>query len=195
MVNRLEARKNTVRLVRLWCGLPADLKRRWRLVIVGRGEEEVAVLSFLRESGEDSVALLGEQVGHERWLDRADLFILASEREGNPNALMEAAASGIRVLVTDIHGVGDCLPATARGAVFSLGDPRDLESVGRERLSACLEAIDLGSAAPGSGGGREATAPLRAAAGSLFGPEMVCGRYLWLYERLLAGPRPGVIRS
>jgi glycosyltransferase involved in cell wall biosynthesis len=182
MINRLEARKNTLRLVRLWCDLPPRLRETWRLLVIGRGEEEEALRALLSGRGERSVVLLGEQMGHERWLGRMDLFILASEREGNPNGLMEAAASGARVLVTDIPGVGDCLPATARDAVFSLGEPRALESVGRERLQACLEAIGQ---RPGSSNDLQETS-LR-----LFGPEVVCARYLALYDSLLRPRRRG----
>lgn len=176
MVNRLEARKNTLLLARLWCDLPPEVRDGWRLLIVGSGEEEAALRAHLRERDDASVILLGEQVGHEKWLGAIDLFILASGREGNPNGLMEAAAAGARVLVTDIPGVGDCLPATATGAVFSLGDPGALETAGRERLRACLESIASGAGAAGS---------LRETGRRLFGPDVVCSRYLWLYDRLL----------
>ena len=191
MVNRLEARKNTLRLARLFCDLPEEVRRRWRLIVVGRGDEEEALRVHLKQRGDGPVVLLGEQMGHERWLGEADLFVLASEREGNPNGLMEAAASGARVLVTDIPGAGDCLPATARDQVFSLGDPQALETTGRERLLACLAAIEAGAArvgaAHGDGMGHRSGAPdpLRAMGRRLFGPDVVCARYLWLYDHLL----------
>lgn len=77
------------------------------LVVVGPEDPEKSDAlepSVLRRAERNGVRLLGHRVDVERLLAAADIFVLASHREGVPRAAMEAAASGLPVIATDIRG-------------------------------------------------------------------------------------------
>ena len=48
------------------------------------------------------------------WLDRADLFVLASRTEGLPRSMIEAMARGLPCIGTDVGGIPELLPARWR---------------------------------------------------------------------------------
>ncbi len=52
-----------------------------------------------------------------------DLFVLASHREGFPRAAMEAAASGIPLVVTDVRGCRQVVDDGANGLLVPVRDP------------------------------------------------------------------------
>jgi len=52
----------------------------------------------------DGVRFCGFQADPERWYHAMDLFVLPSYREGIPRAAMEAAASGLPIVATDVRG-------------------------------------------------------------------------------------------
>jgi glycosyltransferase involved in cell wall biosynthesis len=64
------------------------------------------------------------------WYNAADIFCLASEREGCPNAVQEALACGTPVVVTPVGGIREILGEHKIGILA-----RDL---GVEELSRCL---------------------------------------------------------
>jgi glycosyltransferase involved in cell wall biosynthesis len=109
---------------------------RLRLLMAGDGSAIEAVRRFVRENGlEDTVELPG-------WIDglrkadafrEADLFVLPSYMEGMPNALIEAMAAGLPVVVTAVGAVPDMVDDGGNGLVI---EPRDADAVTRavERL-------------------------------------------------------------
>jgi glycosyltransferase involved in cell wall biosynthesis len=60
-----------------------------------------AVVEKARAAG---VRFLGFQAEPERWYHAMDVFVLPSYREGIPRAAMEAAASGLPIVATDVRG-------------------------------------------------------------------------------------------
>jgi glycosyltransferase involved in cell wall biosynthesis/predicted O-methyltransferase YrrM len=68
----------------------------------------------------DKVRLLGQRWDVEGWLDAADAFVLSSESEGLPLAVIEAMAKGLAVAATAVGGVPEELGSTGR----LLPDPR-----------------------------------------------------------------------
>lgn len=89
-----------------------------RLAIVGDGPERAA-LGVLAESlgVADRVLFVGSRPNAElyRWYSAADLFVLASSREGWANVLLEAMACGTPVVATNIWGTPEVVADASIG--------------------------------------------------------------------------------
>jgi predicted O-linked N-acetylglucosamine transferase (SPINDLY family)/glycosyltransferase involved in cell wall biosynthesis len=62
----------------------------------------------------DRVKLLGLRLDIDRCLDVADIFILPSQLEGMPHAIMEAMAKGLPVIASSVGGIPEELGATGK---------------------------------------------------------------------------------
>jgi glycosyltransferase involved in cell wall biosynthesis len=79
-----------------------------RLEIAGEGEEEGALRALAQELGiEGRTAFLGARSDVPSLQARAQVFVLPSESEGLPNALLEALAAGTPSVATEIPGNQD----------------------------------------------------------------------------------------
>ncbi len=98
----------------------ADAARQARnllLVLVGGGEEELALRALAHELGvEDRVRFAGWWEDLEAVYYGSDVVALSSTNEGTPVCLIEALACGRPVIATNVGGVGDVLA----GGVFGL---------------------------------------------------------------------------
>jgi glycosyltransferase involved in cell wall biosynthesis len=56
----------------------------------------------------------------------ADLFLLTSDWEGTPNVLLEAMASGMAVVSTNVGGVSDIIKHGDNGFRFNASDERGM---------------------------------------------------------------------
>ncbi|MCC7397379.1 MAG: glycosyltransferase [Planctomycetes bacterium] len=118
-VGRLVAGKGFAAAARALARLPADV----RLVLVGDGPERAR----LAAAGGDRVILLGALPPARVALanQAADVFVLPSHREGWPNVVTEALASGLPVVATRVGGIPEILgqvPAAGIGALVPVGD-------------------------------------------------------------------------
>jgi glycosyltransferase involved in cell wall biosynthesis len=105
------------------------------LVIVGDGpeREKIAVRVAERDLG-DCVTFAGS-IAHRdtpAFYRAADLFALSSQFDNSPNALLEAMASGLPVVCTDVGGVREFVADPAGGTVVPPGDAAAL-AAGIER--------------------------------------------------------------
>src|SRR6185295_3169760 len=85
-----------------------------RLYVIGEGAERAALTARIAAlSLQDKVFLLGARPQCELadWYAAADLFCLASQREGCPNVVIEALACGTPVVATDVGGVSELVVA------------------------------------------------------------------------------------
>ena len=105
-------RKGHHEVVRALAGLPDDV----RLAIIGgpaQGGTPETLRAVAKEVGvEDRLILPGHQP-YERvpmYFSAADASVLASYREGCPNAVLESLACGTPVVATDVGAVRDILP-------------------------------------------------------------------------------------
>jgi glycosyltransferase involved in cell wall biosynthesis len=99
---RLERQKGTDVLVAAWRRLPADVACSAKLILAGGGRW----LGRLRTQTDDlaNVAFLGPvpRADMPALYRRADIYVQPSRFEGMSNALLEALASGLPIVTTDI---------------------------------------------------------------------------------------------
>jgi len=71
----------------------------------------------------ESIRFIGNVPDIERYLAAADVFVSASVSEGLPNAVLEAGASGLPLILSDIPPHREVVDGLARGAtLFPIGD-------------------------------------------------------------------------
>jgi teichuronic acid biosynthesis glycosyltransferase TuaC len=86
---------------------------RARLYVLGAGPERAALTAQIAALGlQQHVFLKGAQLQTSlpAWYTAADIFCLASEREGCPNVVIEALACGTPVVASAVGGIGELLP-------------------------------------------------------------------------------------
>ncbi|MCA9139529.1 MAG: glycosyltransferase [Planctomycetales bacterium] len=74
---------------------------------------------------EDQVRMVGAQSHDElvHWYNSADLYVMASSREGSPNVLLEALACGTPAVATPVGGANDELVVGRTGVIMSQRTP------------------------------------------------------------------------
>jgi glycosyltransferase involved in cell wall biosynthesis len=135
---RAEMRVSDDETLVIWMGRLAPIKRvdvllravavarargaRVVLALVGGGELEGRLRDLARELQlGDAVRFVGYRTDVEGILAGADLAALASDNEGTPVALIEAAAAAVPLVSTDVGGVGDVVAPEA-GVLVPHGD-------------------------------------------------------------------------
>lgn len=129
-VGRLDAVKDQAGLIaafRILCeSLPHECER-LRLVLLGEGSQRAALESQIASAGlSTQVRLLGNRKDVAPLLAEFDVFALSSIAEGMPGVLLEAMASGLPVVATDVGGVGEVVVAGVTGTLVSANDPKAL---------------------------------------------------------------------
>lgn len=116
------------------------LLRAWRLVLhrtttikpvlllagrCDRPKEEILRLCHALELG-DTVRLLGSVDNVSGLLGASDMFVYSSRSEGIPNAVVEAMATGLPVVGTDIPGIREAVGEVGVRFLAPPGDPQEL---------------------------------------------------------------------
>lgn len=158
-VGRFSRQKNFPLLLNAFSKVRAA--RPARLIILGEGELRPELEALARELGiAEDVDLPGFDPNPFRFMSRAAAYVLSSDWEGLPTALIEALACGAPVVTTDCAGTGEILLDGKLGRIVPRGDADAL-------AAAILATLD----APGSRDGRVARA-------DDFGLERAVDRYL-----------------
>ena len=120
------------------------------LLIVGDGPEAPALKARATQLGLDSAVTFAGAVPFENtpsFYRSADVFALSSSFDNSPNAVLEAMASGLPVVATDVGGVAEFVSQPAGGAIVENGNAA--------ALAAALERF----LSPDTGGGGRRTQP------------------------------------
>lgn len=130
-----------------------------RLIVLGEGPDREVLMALAHDRGvADAVHFEGFVMNRLDYLVRADLYVLSSEYEGFPNALIEAIACGVPVVSADCAGEGprEILSPSLDGALVPVNDPEALanailgelkEPASGEALEAIARRYSLQSAA------------------------------------------------
>jgi glycosyltransferase involved in cell wall biosynthesis len=145
-VARLVPQKGIDVLIRA-LGQTVGAARDWTLTVVGDGPEREALEFQAQQAGlKEQVQFLGFRSDPQKFLLQAGVFVLPSRFEGMPNALLEAMAAGLGVVVTDaspgplevvVNGVsGLVVPSDDPFALAEALDRLAADPLLRERLGA-----------------------------------------------------------
>jgi len=94
-----------------------------RAVLVGDGPDRGALESLARELGlSDRVTFAGVREDVDAWLRGADVFVLSSRTEAFPNVVLEAMATGLPVVTTDVGSVREMVEPGVSALVVPAGD-------------------------------------------------------------------------
>jgi glycosyltransferase involved in cell wall biosynthesis len=126
-VGRLHVQKGIASLPTIWRNVVSRSTVPAMLEFWGAGPLEASLRQGVHKAGlENSVLFRGHVDGVRDEIEKADILILPSLREGNSNAILEAMAAGLPVVSTRVGGtpmlVGDA------GARF-LSDPEDVAAI------------------------------------------------------------------
>jgi glycosyltransferase involved in cell wall biosynthesis len=172
-VGRLTAKKNVDLLLRAWQSVHQAYASA-RLLLVGDGSER-ATLQALAEELElgRSVVFCGVQPDVLSYLHAADVFALPSAAEGLSNALLEAMATGLPCIASDIGGNVDLITDGENGLLFEPGNARQLTDALLRLYANGTERQEYGQRA------REQTK-------ATYSMDSVTEKYVDLYRRLVA---------
>lgn len=106
-----------------------------RFVLAGEGPLRAPIEAWVRGQGlADRIELPGGRREIERLLSEADVFWLTSSWEGSPNALLEAMASGLPVVATDVGGTRELFDDGRQGFLARAGCVEDFVEFGGRLL-------------------------------------------------------------
>jgi len=126
-VGHLRPVKNVQRLLRTFAAL--DCQPAAHLVILGEGPERSGLEAAITARGlEERVHLVGHQSDTAPWYRLMDIFAISSDSEQMPVALLEAMASGLPVVSTDVGDVAHMLPDEQREFVVGGDEEASRES-------------------------------------------------------------------
>ena len=140
----------------------------WHLAVAGSGDRSAALAQAAAVGATDRLHLLGRRTDMPDVYPAADAFVFPTAYEAFPLAALEAAASGLPLLITRVNGVEDLLRESENGWFVA----RDGADIGR-RLTA-LHADPAAASADAGGGATSRRA---------VSWQATVDRYLAIYER------------
>jgi glycosyltransferase involved in cell wall biosynthesis len=119
-VARLEPQKNPLMLLRAFAAIDDP---RAHLIMLGEGSLREPVDAFVSERGlNQRVHLLGKRMDIPECLAASDVFVLSSDWEGNPLAVMEAMSGSLPVIGTTVGGVPELVRSGHHGILVTPGN-------------------------------------------------------------------------
>ena len=175
-VGRMQTVKDQPMLARAFIRaleIDSSLSRRLRLVMIGDGPLRAECKQLLDAAGISDLAWLpGERNDIAEIMGGLDCFVLPSLAEGISNTILEAMASGLPVIATDVGGNADLVTSGITGQIVPAGDPEALANQIIKFANAPGQAKIMGRR------GRERVE-------EKFSMNAMVGAYLDAYDRLL----------
>jgi glycosyltransferase involved in cell wall biosynthesis len=104
-----------------------ELKQILRVVLVGDGELHSTIQRYIADhSLKDNVELLGARDDVASILQDFDVFVLPSLAEGIPLTILEAMATALPVISTEVGGVPELIENNAQGYLIKPQDVKGL---------------------------------------------------------------------
>jgi sugar transferase (PEP-CTERM/EpsH1 system associated) len=176
-VGRMEPVKDPLNLVRGFLQalqLAPSKRARMRLLLIGDGALYSEARALLESAGSAELAWMpGERRDIPAILRGLDCFVLPSLAEGISNTILEAMASGLPVIATDVGGNRELVKTGCTGEIVPSADPLALAS----RMLAYARDPKAARAAGKAG---------RARVEREFSLEAMLARYRGVYDQVLA---------
>jgi len=105
--------------------------------LIGTGEEKPQIEALIHQKQLSDKIILHEPVPHAKlndWFNAADLLVLPSRREGVPNVILEAMATGTPVVASNVGGIPEIVIPEISGLLHQPGSESDL----REKITQAL---------------------------------------------------------
>lgn len=122
-VGRLTFQKGFDLLLDAWSLLPPQLRKEWKLLIIGDGEARLLLEKRIMELGiGDSVELVGATKSVFTYFETASVYCLSSRFEGLPMVLLEALAFHLPIVAFDCDtGPGELVENGRNGMLVEAG--------------------------------------------------------------------------
>ena len=101
----------------------------FELSLIGQGPEKNKLTAYITQNKLQSMVKIIGAVAHEqlnRWLANSHALILPSYREGVPNVIMEALATGTPVVATSVGGIPEVITNQVNGILLNSHQPEDI---------------------------------------------------------------------
>jgi len=123
-IGRLDTQKNYDMLIESFSQSLKNTKKKYKLIILGEGSQREHLQEMIDYlSLRDEVLLLGKTNNVQDYISTASFYVMSSDYEGMPNALLEAMNGGLPVICTDIQtGAARELIDNSNGRVVPVKD-------------------------------------------------------------------------
>ena len=142
-VGRIDENKNHRMIIDAFAPLTEKYPD-WRVKIYGEGQQRDELIRYVKERGlEQQISLPGRISDVAGSIEKASIFILSSDTEGSPNALIEAMCLGICCISTDCPcgGPAELIENNTNGILIPVRGTDKLQEV-LQNLLGDLQRID-----------------------------------------------------
>lgn len=146
---RLDSQKNFGLLIRAFSQIASDYPE-YNLTIYGKGDKEIELKQLAASLGlQDRVLFPGNIQNIADEMEKNTMFVLSSDFEGMPNALMEAMALGLPCVSTDCPCGGPryLIQDGVNGLLVPVGNVDKMAAAMREMLASSPKSGSLGEKA------------------------------------------------